>query len=450
MSIEPRTTRYTIKANVETTRYFNSPYPDIEEQVNENTNDITNLTTQINLKENITDHNTDISNINSSISNLQQQITQNKNDIYHVEQDVYVNTSDITTLQTQMSSTEGRLTTAEGKITTNTNDISNLKTRLTTAEGNITTNTNDISNLKSQIASISNNPYEGLYYPVYNSNSGRAIIVFNYDKGKLMFWPINASTWSGALNNGEYTLNADVEEITIPGTIKKINQDGTTNKIINKINYMIAGDNTLLSNLKTLTTMPDVYSLSINLTKAPKLCNFNLMNGLEVLKIEGLGSTSQTDPIIGLTIPSSVMECELKNINFRELTFESGDNEYSNALKLTYTNCQVRNKLTCKRDLKYNSSINANDSNIWAPNVLECTGSFLYYLSNSDSLGCAVIGSNTMNTTKTTLLLYYSILFDEPGTTWPGITFKSIFNYTYKSKSSFTNILYTSNWYPNA
>ena len=55
-----------------------------------------------------------------------------------------------------------------------------------------------------------------------------------------------------------------------------------------------------------------------------------------------------------------------------------------------------------------------------------------------------------MNTTKTTLLLYYSLILDAPGTTWPGITFKSIFNYTYKSKSAFTNILYSSNWYPNA
>ena len=174
------------------------------------------------------------------------------------------------------------------------------------------------------------------------------------------------------------------------------------------------------------------------------------MNGLQVLKIEVLGSASENNPIIGLTIPSSVIECELKNINFRDLTFESGDNDYLNGLKLTYTNCQVRNKLTCKRDLKSTTSINANNSNIWAPNVLECTGSFLYYLSNSDSLGCAVIGSNTMNTTKTTLLLYYSSILDTSGTTWPGITFKSIFNYTYKSKSAFTNILYSSNWYLNA
>ena len=116
--------------------------------------------------------------------------------------------------------------------------------------------------------------------------------------------------------------------------------------------------------------MPDVYSLDIKLSMAPKLCNFNLMNGLQVLKIEGLGSISETDPIIGLTIPSSVIECELKNINFRDLTFESGD-VYLNGLKLTYYNCQVRNKLTCKRKLSTLSYIDGEYSNISAHQKIE-------------------------------------------------------------------------------
>ena len=440
MSIEPRTTRYTIKANVETTRYFNSPYPDIEEQVNENTNDISDLKSRMTTAEgNILTNKQSITNLNSNVSTNTTNIS--------------TNTTDITGLKTRMS-------TAEGKITTNTNDISNLKTRMTTTEGrlttaeqSITTNTNNISELQTQISSISNNPYEGLFTNIYNGAT--ALIKYNYNKGYIKYWKQDNSYWMAAINDSKSSgiqINDDIDEIILPSNVKQLNEDLTVAEYVKDIRYEISTGNNrkTLNSLKTLTTMPNVYSLDIKLSKAPKLCNFNLMNGLQVLKIEGLGSTSETDPIISLTIPSSVMECELKNINFRDLTFESGDNDYLNGLKLTYYNCQVRNKLTCKRDLKYNSSINANNSNIWAPNVLECTGSFLYYLSNSDSLGCAVIGSNTMNTTKTTLLLYYSILFDEPGTTWPGITFKSIFNYTYKSKSAFTNILYTSNWYPNA
>ena len=51
-SSDVRTTRYTIKANVETTRYFVSPETDIEHQVNENTQDISAIQAQLLLKEN--------------------------------------------------------------------------------------------------------------------------------------------------------------------------------------------------------------------------------------------------------------------------------------------------------------------------------------------------------------------------------------------------------------
>ena len=63
-SSDVRTTRYTIKANVETTRYFVSPETDIEHQVNENTEDIAAIQAQLLLKENITDHDSDIQTIN--------------------------------------------------------------------------------------------------------------------------------------------------------------------------------------------------------------------------------------------------------------------------------------------------------------------------------------------------------------------------------------------------
>ena len=67
-SSDIRTTRYTIKANVETTRYFVSPETDIEHQVIENTEDISAIQAQLLLKENITDHDADISAINTALS----------------------------------------------------------------------------------------------------------------------------------------------------------------------------------------------------------------------------------------------------------------------------------------------------------------------------------------------------------------------------------------------
>ena len=110
--------------------------------------------------------------------------------------------------------------------------------------------------------------------------------------------------------------------------------------------------------------------------------------------------------------------------------------------------CSVNHKLSCRRSLTSTSSIDASSNSIWAPNILECDDSILYKLTNSNSLGCAVIGSNTMNLEKTTLLLYYGINFDAAGVTFPSLSFKAIFNYTYKSKVYF-NFLNTSNWIPN-
>ena len=169
------------------------------------------------------------------------------------------------------------------------------------------------------------------------------------------------------------------------------------------------------------------------------------MQGLQVLR---LYNASINSDFICLTIPSSVVECELSRIRFRDLTFE---NEYTNStgLKLKYYYCEVQNKLTIRRELESISSIEASSSVLRAPNVLECNFDFLHELTNSDSLGCIVIGSTRMILETTTLLLYYSSLIDTSGITWPGLTFKAIYNYTYKAKSAFNNFLYTSNWYPN-
>ena len=88
--------------------------------------------------------------------------------------------------------------------------------------------------------------------------------------------------------------------------------------------------------------------------------------------------------------------------------------------------------MTIRRELESTSSIEASSSVLGAPNVLECNFDFLHELTNSDSLGCIVIGSTRMNLETTTLLLYYSSSIDAAGMTWPALTFKAINNYTYK------------------
>ena len=170
------------------------------------------------------------------------------------------------------------------------------------------------------------------------------------------------------------------------------------------------------------------------------------MQGLQELRLNNSGINSD---FVSLTIPSSVIDCELRRIRFRDLTFE---NEYTNStgLKLNYYYCEVQHKLTIRRELNNSSSVTAHSNILHAPNVLECNFDFLHLLTNSDSLGCIVIGSTAMNLETTTLKLYYNATIDSPGITWPGLTFKAIYNYTYKSKSAFNNFLYTSNWYPNA
>ena len=90
-STDVKTTRYTIKANIETTCYFNPPFPDIEDQVNQNTQDISDLKTQINLKENIADHQTDMTTINNEFIEVQGQINDKESILAH--------NTDISTLQ---------------------------------------------------------------------------------------------------------------------------------------------------------------------------------------------------------------------------------------------------------------------------------------------------------------------------------------------------------------
>ena len=357
-SSEVRTTRYTIKANVETTRYFESPETDIEQQVNQNTEDIATLQAQLLLKENVTDHDEDISILNTSIAEI--------NETLSTKENINEHNSDITNLQSQINSKES-----------------------------ISSHNSDISNLQSQINSIQINPYEGLYKPIYISGDF-AIIEYNYNLGNMIYWLDDSANniYRTAINNYDSRNNIQISNnarsLTIPGIIKKINSNGSTNKIINKIRYTIdrvLSTSKLLNNLTSLIIMPDVYGINFDCLGTPNLSSLNLFNGLQEL------SLSNAYNINYLKIPASVKECSISNCIFMDLSFEPSNIE----LKLTYTDNRINNKLKIMRKLSSDSSINvSNSSSIdYPPSVLECDVRVLLKIANNSSLSNGRINIDT-------------------------------------------------------
>ena len=112
-------------------------------------------------------------------------------------------------------------------------DISNLETRMTTAESNISTNTSNISSLQTQINNLNvGSAYEGLYYSRYLNQY--VIVEFNYNIGSMLFWP-DTDFYTTPINNVDSTnhveLSNDTKSLILPGTIKKLNSNGTVNTI---------------------------------------------------------------------------------------------------------------------------------------------------------------------------------------------------------------------------
>ena len=163
----------------------------------------------------------DISNLETRMTTAEGNITTNTNNISTNTLNIGTNTSDISNLKTRMTTAEGRITTNTNNISTNTSDISNLKSRMTTAEGNITTNTNNISNLQTQINSIPINPYEGLFYFKYGTSLTNPIMIFNYDKGRMIFWENNDDNdgYMTSVNNADtdYCIYSTTTNLILPG-----------------------------------------------------------------------------------------------------------------------------------------------------------------------------------------------------------------------------------------
>ena len=135
--------------------------------------------------------------------------------------------------------------------------------------------------------------------------------------------------------------------------LKKINQDGSVNKIIDKIRYIYefstADNRKDLNYLETLTVMPNVYELDLNLTSSP-LVNFNLFNGLKKIKL--CYNSVPNNKRLNLKIPGSVEECDIQECKFHTLIFEESDID----LKLTLKNNKIEQRLELMR-LIYNSDV---------------------------------------------------------------------------------------------
>ena len=85
-----------------------------------------------------------------------------------------------------------------------------------------------------------------------------------------------------------------------------------------KLKYDLTNDSNrkTLPNLKIITVLPDVYAIDFDLTKISNLSSLNLFEGLQKIKL------TNTSSIKNLTIPASVVECDIQNCTFAVLSFE--------------------------------------------------------------------------------------------------------------------------------
>ena len=294
-----------------------------------------------------------------------------------------MNASEITNLKGRVSNCEQNLSIARVDIASNSStiryvneDLTTLTNRVSTDETNITNNTTEINNIKSQLNSIPINPYEGLYSYVYDNN---VRLNYNYNFGYLIYWK-RTGKWFCAINDNDF-LNQNTTDIILPGHVKKLNSDGTINEIISDVYYFLNAPaetgniRQSLPNLKTITTLPDVNTLDIDILGAQNLYYFNLMNGLKIIKLK-LSSTEGVYNIYSksLRIPASVNECILSSIGFNELIFEHS----TETLKLQINQCTFNDSITCKANLTSDSYIkNTSSYSLMLPIEMNVSHSFL-------------------------------------------------------------------------
>lgn len=397
-----RSTPYLTKPNVETTRYFTPTDPSIE------------IWDELNKKEYITDHNADINEINESIAVID---------------------NSLTNLSSRVSTNESDISTINENITTLDTSVSNISSRVSTAES-------DIDELQAAISGLSSIEYEGMYKYVTDSISGHYGVMLNFKQGGMLYWNDNRS--GAVLNNvdNQFTLNSNIQSLTLPGYYKS--SDGQ-NVYTNLIYYIDAPSSSstnprkTLNNLKSITTEPGVLKIDFNLSAAPSLRYFNLMEGLEEINIIGTkpnSSTSRPDlpNIINLRIPSSVKKCTLKDLFLGDLIFEGYTISYNGVatldeLDLSLNNVWVCDTLYCVREIKTLST--SNMSYCMAPRILQCSFGFLQNIT-STSLGTL----DGEGITTTTLYLHQPL--EDITSLTNTLHFKRIINETKRASSVYS------------
>ena len=398
------TTKYLVKPNVETTKYFkpSDPSEDIYEELEK--------------KEDITDHNADIQIINNNITNLNNRLETDEINISN-------NTSNISTIN-------NNITNLSESVTNINNDISNIDIR-------VSKNESDIIDIQNQISGLTpGNEFQGMYKFVQDSRSGLYGIILNYGLGGILYW---SDSRSGAyLNNvdGDFTLNSNIQSLTLPGYYKS--PDGTA-KYTNLYYYIEAVSDTnrqFLNNLKTIATEPGVYKIDFNLSAAPSLRNFNLMEGLQIINIDG--NNCEIDKLM---IPSSVSSCHLKNLIIHHLHFDYSEIRIS--IQLLSVN--IRNRLDVLRSYFYTGDVNpliTPAQTATPPTILHCHRDFLYtYITSNTILG----GYNQTNFSNTTTLILCTSEGSNVPSAQTNLSFRRIINLTPYDKSVITNIA-SSTW----
>lgn len=148
-------------------------------------------------------------------SDLQKQITDDKNDL---QNQITNNDTDITNLQNQ--------------ITSNDNDITNLQNQVTSNDTNITNLKNQVTDLQSQITNISKpNNIEIFRYAINESTENW--IVGNADKYKVINLPESARPINSCFTNGgiaEFATFVDENGTTIKGIRIRVNSTASSCK----------------------------------------------------------------------------------------------------------------------------------------------------------------------------------------------------------------------------
>jgi hypothetical protein len=272
----------------------------------------------------------------------------------------------------------------------------------------------------------------------------------------MIFWYANGHLQAAINDIASSLMSMTIKELTLPGHIKKINSSGGIvecyTDILYYINQVAENSRGSMTNLTTITTEPGVYEIDFNLTATPSLEYFNLMEGLQVLKLSYNSFTRNVNGMV-LKVPSSVVECELKCICFSSLIIDDGPVD----LKLTYIANQITGKFICNRTLTNTSSFTMwEDSEtiifVRPPPILETNISLLKLLHSNNDLGYFDDFNIEQQNIEYNISTYTTLIFNEKDINYANIPslpntlkFKRIYNNTMFNYGDVSNLT-TDHW----